>query len=88
MAMPGFLQQMRDTISPPSTKRAILGLFQDAESAATAGDALKEAGVPDTDYDFLTDSPYRKAPWASARKSTACTCIPLSARSWACPPAS
>ena len=39
-------------------KQAILGLFQDAESAATAGDALKDAGIPDTDYDFLTDAPY------------------------------
>ncbi len=58
MAMPGFLQQLRDVMYPPSRKQAILGLFQDAESAATAGDALKDAGVPDTDYDFLTDSPY------------------------------
>ncbi len=39
-------------------KEAILGVFQDAESAASAGDALKDAGIPDTDYDFLTDSPY------------------------------
>ena len=39
-------------------KQAILGLFQDAEPAATAGDALKDAGIPDTDYDFLTDAPY------------------------------
>ena len=58
MAMPGILQRLRDTMSPPSTKQAILGLFQDAESAATAGDGLKAAGVPETDYDFLTDSPY------------------------------
>ncbi len=39
-------------------KQAILGLFQDAESAANAGDALKSAGIEDTEYDFLTDSPY------------------------------
>lgn len=39
-------------------KQAILGLFQDAESAANAGDALKSAGIADTEYDFLTDSPY------------------------------
>ena len=58
MAMPAILQQLRDTMFPPSTKRAILGLFQDAESAATAGDALKSAGISETDYDFLTDSPY------------------------------
>lgn len=39
-------------------KQAVLGLFQDAESAASAGDALKSAGIADTDYDFLTDAPY------------------------------
>jgi hypothetical protein len=39
-------------------KQAILGLFQDAESAANAGDELKTAGIADTEYDFLTDSPY------------------------------
>ena len=39
-------------------KQEILGLFQDAESAANAGDALKSAGIPDTEYDFLTDAPY------------------------------
>jgi hypothetical protein len=39
-------------------RHTVLGLFRDAESAATAGDGLKSAGIPDTDYDFLTDSPY------------------------------
>ena len=39
-------------------KHAILGLFQDAESAANAGDELKSAGIADTEYDFLTDAPY------------------------------
>ncbi len=39
-------------------KQAILGLFQDAESAANAGDELKSAGIADTEYDFLTDAPY------------------------------
>ena len=58
MAMSGILGQLRNALSPTSNKQAILGLFQDAESAATAGDALKEAGIPETDYDFLTDSPY------------------------------
>ncbi len=38
--------------------QAILGLFDDASSAADAGDALKSAGVPESDYDFLTDVPY------------------------------
>ena len=58
MAMSGILGQLRNVMFPTSSKQAILGLFQDAESAANAGDALKEAGIPETDYDFLTDSPY------------------------------
>ena len=39
-------------------KLPILGLFESADHAADAGDALKAAGVPMTDYDFLTDAPY------------------------------
>ena len=39
-------------------KRPLLGLFQDPNQAADAGDGLKSAGIPDTDYDFLTDAPY------------------------------
>jgi hypothetical protein len=39
-------------------KRPILGLFEDANYAAEAGDALQQAGVAPTDYDFLTDAPY------------------------------
>ncbi|MCH8799379.1 MAG: DUF3341 domain-containing protein [Chloroflexi bacterium] len=39
-------------------KSPILGLFESADHAADAGDALKAAGVPQTDYDFLTDTPY------------------------------
>ena len=38
--------------------RPILGLFEDANSAADAGDALKQASISDQDYDFLTDAPY------------------------------
>ena len=36
----------------------ILGLFETAESAAQAGDALKQSNISDQDYDFLTDAPY------------------------------
>ena len=36
----------------------ILGLFEDANYAAEAGDALQQAGVEQQDYDFLTDAPY------------------------------
>ena len=39
-------------------KRPILGLFNDANAAADAGDGLKSAGVSENDYDFLTDAPY------------------------------
>ena len=38
--------------------QAILGLFDDANAAADAGDALKSAGIPESDYHFLTDVPY------------------------------
>ncbi len=39
-------------------KRPILGLFEDANYAAEAGDALQQADVSQDDYDFLTDAPY------------------------------
>ena len=39
-------------------RSAILGLFEDANYAAEAGDALQRAGVDQQDYDFLTDAPY------------------------------
>lgn len=39
-------------------KRPILGLYNDANAAADAGDALKGAGISEDEYDFLTDSPY------------------------------
>ncbi len=38
--------------------RPILGLFEDANYAAEAGDALKEANISEENYDFLTDAPY------------------------------
>ena len=37
---------------------AILGLFETADNAADAGDALKQADISPDDYDFLTDAPY------------------------------
>jgi len=39
-------------------KRPILGLFDNANAAAAAGDGLKAAGIPEEEYDFLTDCPY------------------------------
>ena len=38
--------------------RPILGLFETADQAADAGDALKEADVSPDDIDFMTDAPY------------------------------
>ena len=38
--------------------RPILGLYDNPNAAADAGDALKAAGIDEQDYDFLTDSPY------------------------------
>ena len=38
--------------------KTVLGLFQDANQAADAGDAVKETGVSEMDIDFLTDCPY------------------------------
>lgn len=39
-------------------KLPILGLFNNANAAADAGDGLKSAGVSENDVDFLTDAPY------------------------------
>ena len=39
-------------------KRPLLGLFSDANAAADAGDALKGGGIPEDEFDFLTDAPY------------------------------
>ena len=39
-------------------RRPILGLFEDANYAANAGEALQRANIAPQDYDFLTDAPY------------------------------
>ena len=54
-------------------KRPLLGLFNDANSAADAGDALKGAGISENDYDFLTDAPYPEGALANGRRSIAFT---------------
>ncbi len=38
--------------------RPILGLFETADTAADAGDALKQADISPNDFDFMTDAPY------------------------------
>lgn len=39
-------------------KRALLGLFTDANYAAEAGEALQGAGLSNEEFDFLTGTPY------------------------------
>ncbi len=39
-------------------KQSVLGLYQKAEYAAEAGDALQAVGFSNEDYDFLTGAPY------------------------------
>lgn len=39
-------------------RRPILGLYETADAAADAGDALKSAGIDEKEVDFLTDFPY------------------------------
>ncbi len=50
-------------------KLPILGLFETADSAADAGDALKAAGVAPRDYDFLTDAPYPEGAFGERHES-------------------
>ncbi|MEE8465710.1 MAG: quinol:electron acceptor oxidoreductase subunit ActD [Dehalococcoidia bacterium] len=50
-------------------KLPILGLFETADNAADAGDALKEAGVSQNDYDFLTDVPYPEGAFGERHES-------------------
>jgi hypothetical protein len=38
--------------------RPILGLFETADTAADAGDSLKQADISPNDFDFMTDAPY------------------------------
>ena len=47
----------------------ILGLFETADNAADAGDALKAAGVAPKDYDFLTDAPYPEGAFGERHES-------------------
>ena len=47
----------------------ILGLFEDANYAAEAGDALKRADISEDDYDFLTDAPYPEGAFGERHES-------------------
>ena len=47
----------------------ILGLFEDANYAAEAGDALQQASISPQDYDFLTDAPYPEGAFGERHES-------------------
>lgn len=67
-------------------KRAVLGLYGDANYAAEAGDALQKIGFSNNDYDFLTGAPYPEGAFGERRSATGCTYFPLSAPFAALPP--
>ena len=47
----------------------ILGLFEDPNYAAEAGDALQRANISPDDYDFLTDAPYPEGAFGERHES-------------------
>ena len=47
----------------------ILGLFEDPNYAAEAGDALQRANISNRDYDFLTDAPYPEGAFGERHES-------------------
>ena len=55
----------------------ILGLFEDANYAAEAGDALKRADISEDDYDFLTDAPYPEGAFGERHESHRLYVFPL-----------
>ena len=50
-------------------RKPILGLFEDPNYAAEAGDALKRADISPDDYDFLTDAPYPEGAFGERHES-------------------
>ena len=50
-------------------RRPILGIFENANSAADAGDALRGAGISNDELDFLTDSPYPEGAFGERHES-------------------
>ena len=49
--------------------KPILGLFEDPNYAAEAGDALQAANISQEDYDFLTDAPYPEGAFGERHES-------------------
>ena len=60
--------------------KPILGLFEDPNYAAEAGDALQRANISPQDYDFLTDAPYPEGALGNATRNIGSTSFLLSAR--------
>ena len=50
-------------------RHPILGLFEDPNYAAEAGDALQRANISPNDYDFLTDAPYPEGAFGERHES-------------------
>ena len=50
-------------------KRSILGLYTDANYAAEAGDSLRNVGLSNQDFDFLTGSPYPEGAFGERHNS-------------------
>ena len=50
-------------------KHPILGLFDNANHAADAGDGLQQTGIPQEDYDFLTGAPYPEGAFGERHES-------------------
>ena len=50
-------------------RQPILGLFEDPNYAADAGDALQRANISPQDYDFLTDAPYPEGAFGERHES-------------------
>ena len=50
-------------------KRAVLGLYTDANNAADAGDGLQKLGLSNNEYDFLTGAPYPEGAFGERHSS-------------------
>ena len=57
-------------------KRAVLGLYGDANYAAEAGDNLQTLGLTNEDYDFLTGAPYPEGAFGERHIPIAFTFFP------------
>ena len=64
-------------------RRPILGLFDNANAAADAGDALKQAGIAETDVDFLTDAPYPEGAFGEREEKHRLYIFPFIGGCWA-----